>query len=62
MSIQRREFLKKTAVGVAGISLAPIFGESLFAAPSAYTFRKSTPEQQGISSSSILEFNDYQKR
>jgi CubicO group peptidase (beta-lactamase class C family) len=56
MSIQRREFLKKTAVGVAGISLAPIFGESLFAAPSAYTFRKSTPEQQGISSSSILEF------
>jgi len=56
MSIQRREFLKNTAVGVAGISLAPIFGESLFAAPLPYTFRKSTPEQQGISSSSILEF------
>ena len=32
---------------MAGISLAPLFGESLFAAPAAYTFRKSTPEQQG---------------
>ncbi|MBC7401345.1 MAG: serine hydrolase [Mucilaginibacter sp.] len=56
MSIQRRDFLKNTAIGMAGLSLAPLFSESLFAAPAAYTFRKSTPEQQGISSSSILDF------
>jgi CubicO group peptidase (beta-lactamase class C family) len=56
MVIQRRDFLKNTAIGVAGLSLAPLFGESLFAAPAGYKFGKSTPEQQGITSSSILEF------
>lgn len=56
MVIQRRNFLKNTAIGMAGLSLAPLFGESLFAAPTAHTFRKSTPEQQGITSSSILDF------
>jgi CubicO group peptidase (beta-lactamase class C family) len=54
MSIKRRDFLKNTAIGVAGLSLAPWLNQSIFAAPLAIPF--STPEAQGILSESILNF------
>lgn len=54
MSIKRRDFLKNTAIGVAGLSLAPWLGQAVFAAPLAIPY--STPEAQGISSESILNF------
>lgn len=56
MSIPRRDFLRTTAIGAAGLSLAPMLSQSLFAAPAAFAFPRTTPEQQGISSSSILDF------
>jgi CubicO group peptidase (beta-lactamase class C family) len=56
MSIQRRDFLKNAALGVAGLSLAPWLSQSLFAAPRAMAMSYSTPEAQGISSESILNF------
>jgi CubicO group peptidase (beta-lactamase class C family) len=54
MSIKRRDFLKNTAIGVAGLSLAPWLNQSIFAAPLAIPY--DTPEAQGISSESVLNF------
>lgn len=56
MSLPRRDFLKTTAMGIAGLSLAPMLSQSLFAAPAAYALPRTSPEKQGISSSSILDF------
>ncbi|MDB5158968.1 MAG: beta-lactamase [Mucilaginibacter sp.] len=56
MPVQRREFLKNTAIGLAGFSLAPLFGESLFALPAVAALSHSSPEEQGISSANILAF------
>ncbi|WP_214072316.1 serine hydrolase [Mucilaginibacter sp. dw_454] len=56
MSIPRRDFLKTTAIGAAGLSLVPMLSQSLFATPAAFTFPRTSPEQQGISSSNILDF------
>lgn len=56
MPVQRREFLKNAAIGLASVSLAPMFSETLFALPAAAALSHSLPEEQGISSASILEF------
>jgi CubicO group peptidase (beta-lactamase class C family) len=54
--IARRTFIKNTAIGVAGLSIAPLFNQSLFAAPAGYMIPRSLPETQGIASASILQF------
>jgi len=56
MSLPRRTFIKNTAIGVAGLSLSGLVSQSIFAAPTVYTFPHSLPETEGIDSSAILQF------
>ena len=62
MLTQRRTFVKNTAIGAAGITLAPLFNQSLFASAPADAFPRSLPEQEGISSADILKFIDFAEK
>ena len=57
MAINRRDFLKKTTTGIAGISILPFLPNPLLAdIQKAGLLPRSAPELQGLSSASILAF------
>ncbi|HEX5169014.1 MAG TPA: serine hydrolase [Cyclobacteriaceae bacterium] len=61
MATNRRFFLKQIGLGAAGLSIAPSlqsFGNSSSIAKTTSSLPRSKPEEQGISSSGILEFLD----
>lgn len=56
MSIPRRQFIQHSAIGIAGLTLAPLFQTSIFAAPAVYNIPRSLPEAEGITCESIMQF------
>ena len=62
--INRRNFLKSTGIGVAGLGLTPALSGSTPGGPlyGPYVLPRSTPEEQGIASSAIRGFLDEVKK
>lgn len=62
MTIARRTFVKQTMIGAGTIGFVSLFGESLFASPATMALPFSSPEAEGISSASILQFVNFAEK